>query len=102
MPLPTSPEPTEFKEGNAAADRKSVEIGHLFAVNLLLGTTRQIIGRQKDRCVSPVQAPGSFVGFPSFYMQPDKTLRLCKMVGQALACETWERFAEPTGPIVQC
>jgi hypothetical protein len=73
MPPSTSPDVTEFKGKSAAIDRKLVEIGHLPAVNLRLGLRRQAIEATQDRNVFPVQGPGSFVGFPSFYMQPDKT-----------------------------
>jgi hypothetical protein len=55
------------------ADRKSVEIGHLSAANLTAGDESQIIDPEEDHSVLPVQGAGSFVGFPSFYMQPDKT-----------------------------
>jgi hypothetical protein len=57
----------------ALADRKSVEIGHLSAHNLTPGISRQPTGTAKDRSVFSVLGTGSFVGFPSFYMQPDKT-----------------------------
>jgi hypothetical protein len=56
------------------ADRKSVQILHLSAANLTAGDEAQITDPEEDRTVFPVQRTGSFVGFPSFYIQPDKTL----------------------------
>jgi hypothetical protein len=52
-----------------------MEIGHLSAHNLTLGMRRETTGTAKDRSVFSVLGTGSFVGFPSFYMQPDKTAR---------------------------
>jgi hypothetical protein len=63
----------EIKGESATTNRKSVEFGHLFAANLTARDERQIIDSDKDRSVFPVQGTGSFVGFTSFYMQPDKT-----------------------------
>jgi hypothetical protein len=63
-----------MKGENAIADRESVEIGHLSVHNLTARDERQITDPQKDRSIFPAQRAGSFVGFPSFYMQPDKTL----------------------------
>jgi hypothetical protein len=39
---------------------------------LTLGFQRQTTDSAKDRSAFPVRAAGSFVGFPSLYMQPDK------------------------------
>jgi hypothetical protein len=72
---PGSPKTLEIKGESSVVDRESVEIGHLSAANLTAGDERQIIDPEKDRSVFPVQGAGSFVGFPSFYMEPDKTLR---------------------------
>ena len=57
------------------ADRKSVKIRHLSARNLTLGMSPKLTDTAKDRGVLAVPGPASFVGFPSFYMQPDKTAR---------------------------
>jgi hypothetical protein len=54
-------------------DRKPLEIGYLSATNLTAGDESQIIAPEDDRSVFPLQRAASFVGFPSFYMQPDKT-----------------------------
>jgi hypothetical protein len=40
-----------------------------------------MIDPEDDRSVFPVQGAGSFVRFPSFYMQPDKTLAIAAWNG---------------------
>jgi hypothetical protein len=52
---------------------KSVQIGHLSAHNLTPGESPQTTDTDKDLSVFPLQRAPSFVRFPSFYMQPDKT-----------------------------
>ena len=69
-------------------DRKSVEIRHLSARNLTLGMSPKLPDTAKDRGVFAVQGPASFVGFPSFYMQPDKTPRNVETQVPALTAGT--------------
>jgi hypothetical protein len=63
----------QIKGENALSGPKSVQICHLSAHNLTPRESPQTTDIDKDLSFFPLQRAPSFVRFPSFYMQPDKT-----------------------------